>query len=456
MYKNPNIFRRNTYQVGLFLVILVFTILNGCKKEVEDLGKNLVPPDDKYPVRVDSTFTVTGTTLPVNKVPTMNKTLNLLGYSYDNFFGETKTDLAMTFIPARFIDSTQQPSDLFGQNPIVDSLIIKIVVDSIHGSTSNFDKIKIYELTNYFDPNILYYSNDDDLFIKSSTPIATFKHSQGDSLLVFEVDKDVANRLIKPPANSDSVYQKQECFTQYFHGIYMQYEDITEGSSFAYCNLYAPKISGAYLYFHENDQKGSFSYFFDFPERTGYKGPVVNLYKHTYTGYPINAYIEPSIEDPDNKMFVQTLGGVNSILDFSSLEPLKDSLPLIINKAELYIENLGDTSSAKMLEKLAIYIYNETLNVRENDTSLLETIPPDPRDPRFSFFADQGRLEGDHYIFNITSFIQMYLDGELSDHHQKLIVEPTNRFEPEKNTTLSSTEPGIKLKIYYTDLKDFK
>jgi hypothetical protein len=143
----------------------------------------------------------------------------------------------------------------------------------------------------------------------------------------------------------------------------------------------------------------------------------------------------------DTAVFLQTYSGVYTKLDMPSLEAYREVENLAVNKARIIAPVHLDWET--YLEKhMPARIY-----LRYRDSDGREVLIPDlTHDVSFmdgTFYTDQ-----DSYIFNITSFVQQYLRGEIDEPSVELFLPLT----AVQNVIFkaNTNEPAFKLEFAYT------
>jgi hypothetical protein len=203
-------------------MIILLLSLFACKKELTDLGSDLVTDGDKISFKVD---TIKGLILNVSE----NKNIGIstsvgssfafvLGSLHDNIMGQMKADLISEVAPSEY-DTTQ-----FNNIKTLKTIQLQFIPDTLVGGSYTDLGISIFKLNNkileenfskdkefsFFNKD--YFSDLNPTLIKD----INFRVKK-DSTYTFDLPISLANDLVQ--TINKSVYKDEESFKNYFKGF---------------------------------------------------------------------------------------------------------------------------------------------------------------------------------------------------------------------------------------------
>jgi hypothetical protein len=432
---------------ALLIIILSFFILSSCS-ETGDVGMELLPNSDLFVVgnKVEQR-SIRAYTLIDDSVRTDESPVSLLGSFSDPVFGKTTVDFATQLRLASFPD--------FGNNPIADSIKFFFYYYTIFGDTTTVQKLRVFELNQSLDPDARYYADMDISQYASSVPLAEFNFKpkvQLDSvykdttyqLVSITLDKSLAQKLISADS-TDMV--NNEVFLNYFKGLYIQSETISQGGAIVSLELIPTSSfpgSALVMYYHNDADTTSQAYYI-----TSFSARV-NSFRHDYS--PTAFYQNLNKETVmDSLIYIQSTGGLQSKIYIPGLENWRDSSRIAINKAEL-IFHIDSTASEFRKYPLPDQLLLTYIN--DNGTEIL------PQDHAFYSLYYGGYLQADFtYKFNITQHLQSILtrkpDGTgYLNNNNGFILTPYNKNNEMRRAVLkgSTSNQGIRFVVTYTKL----
>ena len=225
-----------------------------------------------------------------------------------------------------------------------------------------------------------YFSNQNfaTTFITNTSPITLLQVQDSSAL---QLDLPITFGLNEILNLSKDQLNNNESFSDAFNGFKIDVNPISSSSG---AIMYLDTSSDdAFLHIEYIDMDGN-SQLIDFPIGSGIK---LNHFSHDYTNTTTN------IEEIDNRIFVQSMGGVFSELDLSFLESLWDSA-YIVNSALLSFSIFEDDESFS-------YPYPNQLSLVEYDNDQLLSIE--------GLMGGILNTEENKYEFDITRHVQKIL-----------------------------------------------
>jgi len=389
----------NSHPLNLLTLFWLLTILLasvGCKKEFSSIGLDL--KDDLLNATFTDSTTLMAYSVREDSLNTTNLVFNYLGLIQDPVFGTTTAGIYTQFIPSG-------NNVNFGKNTELDSIVLTLrYTGGFYGDTLNPFSIKVYELkeeisakdTFYQYSSIAYnemnltYISDFRLYPTPNTKVKL------DTLLEAHVrirlDDELGKRFLE---NAEKMKTNGD-FKAFFKGLYICAEHSSSAHSGSLVNftLNNTGLSGIQLYYKDNGVAKRFSFIVKAPETVRF-----SVYHHDYeNGEPnfVNQVIHKNTLLGEKKLYVQSLGGVKTKIEFPHLKALKNK-KILINKAELVITNIG--------EDLHLYPSPTRLGIqgvnRKGDVVFLPDQYVD-----VAYFGGSYNSTTKEYRFRITRYVQ--------------------------------------------------
>lgn len=351
------------YKFAIGFVLLIITFLS-CKNDSNDLGKDLLLPDDLVKVRKYTDTNIKAYTFTDGNQRTDEPVFNLLGTYNDPTFGKVTTDFACQFRLTSYPDSLK----LSKFNPQVDSLVLVLLYKEIYGDTLTSQHFKVYELTSDLDISKKYYQSTD---LKSlagtelvgekiytpkfkldslSTDYGSTKKDPKDTTiqeLRIKLDQKLLDKLM---AADSLTWSDNDKFINYFKGLYIQAGDVAQGGALMKINSLA---SGSNMAIHFHTTKtDSLVYVYNLNENCA----RVSRFSHDYSKTKFASNLDKT-EVQDSLIYLETTGGLRTKILIPNLDSWKDSTDLAINKAELVLKvdaTLSDTTKFIPADQLVL------------------------------------------------------------------------------------------------------
>ncbi|HNQ59402.1 MAG TPA: DUF4270 domain-containing protein [Bacteroidales bacterium] len=439
-------------QKTCWFVFLAF-LAGSCTKEPDQIGTSIIPPTDKLQYGIDTTILLDAYSIVEDSVRTDETSQNILGSYWDPIFGISTagiyTQLSLPFV-----------GHSFGNNPIIDSAILKLAIKGAYGDSTSLLTVNVYELLDTISYNSIYYSNNSiehstvPLTSKSfiarpydSVYIDSVKYAPHLRIRLDQSAPDFIQKIFSTP--SDALSQNTE-FIQYLKGLYITAEDATMPGkgSLLYVNLESA-LTELILYY-KNDESDSLSFSLVVNSATA----RFNHFDHY--GY---AHADPLFKQQvlyndktlgKERLYLQTMGGIKTVVKIPDLKGLvADGQKIAITEAKLIISNADANSIYSAPDNLVLFEEDTTGQVYFLSEQSIGT----------EYFGGIYNSNQQNYYFRIPRYIQDIFDGTRdSTRHLTLIASsPSVRgnrlvFGGTNPTNPSLYEKRLRLQIVYTFL----
>ncbi len=421
----------------LFLIGLV-----SCKKDGE-----LSPDFDDGGLAVSfvDTFSISTQVVEEDSLRSDLSIRNLLGLYNDPIFGPVSSSI--------YSEVVLSGVDVDLNSPIstLDSVVLTLAYNSLHGDTAAQMDISVYELSSQLDGD--YFSNMYNPFMPSAIGTLSFVPNLTDSVNVgfdglnkaphirVKLSNTFGQKLINADAQGSNDMKDNETFTAFMHGLYITTNDSVDNTSFS-------AGQGSMLSLDLNSSLSTVTIYYNDTSKYDFtissSGIKYSRYKHKYDGTDIEAHLANSALKDSTVIYASTMAGVKTKIDFPHIRNLISNGNVVINKAELVVtlENGTEGLFDDPLESISL------VGIDENGDDFFL---PDAFEP-LDFFGGDYDETTKSYSFNIARHLNdllyntpsygMYIVANGSSIRANRSV-----FGSEKNTTSK-----IKLNITYSKL----
>lgn len=324
---------------GIFYFIITLSctcLFFSCENEESIIGENLLI-NNQHDVFIlaDSLVEITSFSAIEDSLDAQNSSTNLLGSYFDPISGQTN---------ASFCFQITLPNNemSFDANNISNIELRFPLTEFFGDSTTNFN-IKLSTLNQSINiENDMQYFTTDDF---ESTPI------EGAEYLINLSEILDSNALIlQLPTSfglneilnlSSEALLNSESFTEVFYGFKLDVQPIIDNGSIIYLNSSSEDATLQIEYTNNKNE----DVITNFPINSGVR---LNHVNHDY---------DESLPIDTNLLFLQSMGGVFSELDFSFLENYQDS-GFIVNDATLELSVFEENQNFKIPQQLNLYEYS--------------------------------------------------------------------------------------------------
>ncbi len=369
------------------LFALLTVLFSSCTKDPVKIGINLLPDEDFVHVYSTDTVGIKAYTMYDEHSVSADSTRMITGDIYDKYFGSTHCDFVTQL---RLV--TEWPHKAF----VVDSVFLYFLPSKVTGDTAAVHYLRLYETGTLLTDTTEFYSTQDPDTItflgEYPMPVLT-----ADSLYTVRLSNWVGEHLFR---DTTMFLPATKFYTDFFKGLYVGIRSETNPVLMTMTSADNPlQIT---VYYHDPENL-VLSYSFVATNRaTNY-----NRFLHDPTTAEPDKRIK-HINDfvLDTAVFLQTYQGVYTRLDLPSLDKYKDLERIAVNKARLLVPVYLD-GQTYVESNMPPRIY---LRYRDSDGTAL-IVPDLVHD--VSFMDGTYHKDIQSYVFNIPTFVQKYLEGEI-------------------------------------------
>ncbi len=427
------------FKVFSISVLFAFSLWQ-CVSAPNFIGGDILPEDDFFRVKTDTSFQLSAYTQAYDSINTASFTLAMLGETFDPIFGKSRASF-LSQLYLGWLDHS------FGTNPTVDSAFLVLYLNERLGNEPI--EIGVYELADSIVAKIAYngLANIDHLISNTEIGSSAAPYTGEEVKLKIPINNEwVLNRIISPSLLDTAIMSSQDNFVKHFPGIYLTPK-----------NTFASYAKGMYSFNYTNLESKLFIYYkndavLDDEKNENYNFSLVfsthnarfNHFVHDHSlADPAFAVSFNSPENPqDTVLYVKGLGSVRSEIFLDDVTKWIEKMPVSINRAELRIEmeNHSQMPADSLLDYLLLYTLED--NQRMN---LLDRTFNEER------FGGKYSKSKQYYSFNITYHLQSLLkDPSLK---RSIIVEPRYAYNSALGAVLKSPAHSKPMKLIITYTK---
>jgi hypothetical protein len=420
-----------------FSLLFISLLAWQCVSPPDYLGGDLIPDQDKFNVKYDTTFVLSGYTVPYDTVITMMFQDAILGETFDPVFGRTKSSFVTQILPS-------VNAHKYGTEVTVDSAFLVLRLRSKFGNEPI--NVGVYQLTDSLHYDSIYNALIPIDQLYSDIQIGnTFDgpYSGDKNQIKIKLDNDwVLNTLVGADSASMATIAN---FTKHLYGLYVK----TTGDFGAYAKGmysfdYISTESRVAVYYKNAEMTQDtaslvFAYVLDHRCRR-----FIN-FQHDYSVADpgLKMSFNPPTNTQDSVFYVKGLGGSRGLIKLDDIFNWQDKMPVAINKAELRIEleQRDGLPRDSIISQMLFYQIKDYQKVGIIDYSINESV-----------FGGFYRRSKNYYSFNITYHLQNLLKNP--DPDLTLYIEPKDFSKISNGAVLrSGSHTGrMKLLITYTKL----
>jgi hypothetical protein len=408
--RNRQISPQRTLNILFFALTLTgILVFSGCEEDPSKIGVGLLPSTDLNELEAIDTFTINSYTSYIEEIRSYYTDTNgvtikpsgyFLGCDFSPYFGLTK---------GGFVSQLWLNQEWPKKHVSLDSLILNLHFSSIDGEPPMQQIVEVYEVDEILSTDSTYYINKDVLL---KQPLAAFSLDglvNKDTVLSIKMPSFFMEEIMRDTTKLFLADDTAD-FREYFKGLYFTYPQVNN------YHMTRVRLNDGYssltLYYTDTASFNS-QYYFLFNNKT----VSFNVFEHDFDAADPGLkpkYINQEIQDTIT--YIQGYNGLFTTIKLPGLEDLKDRMPIGINKARLYLpaysndtDFLEETFPSKLIAR---YVNDEGSRYVTRDYLL---------DP--SFADGQYYSLDDHYIINITAFVQDYLEGIISEPELEILFE---------------------------------
>lgn len=460
----PKILSRAIGTKFFFILSLGVSICLTSCDESSVVGLDVQPENDLLNVGYEDSTTIFTRTVDGDSLITdeslISSGVGLIGKYIDPVFGTATASMyTQVRLPSGITPTT------FGTSPTCDSIILSLVYEgTVYGKKERKNlKLSVHQVTQTMSIAATYYSNStltynatdltaaDGFLFKANTIDSVATIALGDTVILKpQVRAPLDNlfgQLLLNAASMGTLLDNAS-FQSLLNGIFITTENTTgllsEEGNIVHFKMGESKIT---LYY-KNSTADSLSYDFSLGSVARF-----NNFKHDYST-AIDSQLDSQINNPtpptqNATVFVQSMAGVKTRIEFPYLMRWVDNGRIGVNKAELLISvdtNLLD------LYKLDTFAAPAALIIFGiNDNGTIYAIPDAFEGA--TYFGGTYNSGTVQYKFNIARYIQQVLDGDRNNNG--LYILASNGVVFANRAVIgggSSTTRPMKLNITYTKI----
>ncbi|OIP02594.1 MAG: hypothetical protein AUJ98_00630 [Bacteroidetes bacterium CG2_30_33_31] len=428
----------------LIAVAVILIPFSACQKP-GDLGADIVENSvNQLNMTFTDTISIDAYSTPVDSVSTSKLKYNLLGSYYDDVFGTTTASI---YTQLRLSENNVN----FGINAVCDSVILTLDYYGFYGDTASEQNLRVFEVSDDLYPDSIYFSSVSKNLIPSEIGIQKVVFNPKDSVSYSGVKVKPHLKLFLNNSFGEKIMAKSgqtelsdnTNFQKFMKGIYITADKAISKGGFAYFDLMSP-LSFMSVYYHNTTDTSVYKF-------------AINEYCSYFSKFEHYNYMDASADFKaqviagnkslgNQKLYVQSLGGVKTVLKFPHLDELTKGGSIAVQNAQLLI-NIG---SGTDVNNVPIY----GLAIVKLDSLLTPQFIDDYYEGSSYFGGDYVTIDK-NYKFNINRYLQSLVNGEAKQYGLEIIAKGAsiygNRiiFDGAK-----STDRKLRLKLTYTKIKN--
>ena len=402
------------------IIGIVALCLFSCKKTPDTIGNDLI--DDNNYINVFHTDTVEVLCHSYfDSIRAKNVRYALLGSINDPVFGTTEAGFYTQF---RFSSAGQS----FGANPVLDSIVLQLSLDSYYGDTMTLQTVHVYELMDSISSSEPYYNY-------STLPVGTIDLANGFQFRprpkttshIYGTDT-VTQPIIRIPLSHElgnflmqidsSAYNNPDVFKSHFKGLCLVCEAVGQNGAVSSINLTNNNLTRLQLYYHDAaTPQNALRYYYYVTSSDNY----FNHFDHDYTqGDPdfTQQLLQGNVGLGQERVYLQCMGGIRTRIYFPNITHWADSLDkshIVINEAKLILPAPPDIDTMLFTSpsKLVLIGFNE-----DSTTFIL----PDNYEGE-SYFGGSYDAQSKSVTFRISEHIGQLVLNKKANHGLSLGID---------------------------------
>lgn len=390
-----------------------------CKKSPDTIGNDLLSEEDYIGIYHTDTLTMVCHSF-LDSVSTKNVVNGLLGSMNDPVFGLSQAGICTEF---RFSAAGQ----LFGANPIVDSIVLQLYLTDYYGDTTQWQTVHAYSLMDTLSSEENYYNNT-EVEIGNVDYANAFQFRPHPHTKTNVIDGDtIGQAIIRIPLSTSlgeflitldsSAYKEPSIFKQYFPGLCLRCDPVDGDGNISYINMTNNSYTVMQLYYHNAatpDKPKRYDYYVTSSDT--YFNQVFHDYSLGEDAF-VSQVVDGNTDLGQQLLYLQAMGGVRTKIYFPTLSHWADTLSegthIIINEAKLIVPSASvDTAVYTAPKSLSMVYFKD-----DGTTSIL----PDYYEGT-SYFGGSFNANTNSATFRISEYMQDILMGKLTDNGLSLGV----------------------------------
>lgn len=414
----------NSIRKAALLSVLFFPafLIQSCEKyEEQTIGQDIQPEGDAFGLFRTDTFSIITKTVDADSVVTTNLSATLAGSYYDQKFGRIDCGTYTQFRLAS--ENIKFENDNNVNNLAIDSIVLSLAYSGdYYGDTTTNMVFNVQRIDEDIQADSLYHSTHRFAVQSSLLNFEEGKAYQvrpknsvvvGDDTLAAQLRirlKDsFAMEFLNRGGSAD--LQNNPNFLAWFKGLYLTTDKVnTPGNgAIAYFNPLS-LLSRLTIYYRNTVLSDTLS--FSMPINTS--AMRVTSFSQDYTGTDVAQQLQGAVSG-EQEVYVQSGGGVKAQLNFPWLNSIKDSLHVVINKAELILPIQPGTDGST-------HVPHERLLVQALKADGTAEILTDQLRETDAYFGGYYNSTTKSYQLTITRYIQEVMSGKREHYGLQVIA----------------------------------
>ncbi len=420
--------KRTLFFINIVLLFAGLTFFNtACSKYPSKVGASLMPNNSLSMHLKQDTFRVYSQ--PIDTTRSDELLNSYLGSIKDPVFGVTNASFYTKILQATV-------KHRFGPNPKTDSMILQLFYADVYGDTNATLRVHVYEMKDDIYYDSVYYSNKkvavyptdyaDETFHPNPNNYYLFPSYGPDSTVdtikgVLRINlSHISTAMGDKLLNADTtILDSNELFMNYFKGIYLKVDPVSNGGALASFITNTPKTFIT-IYYH-NDDKDSLQYTYVLSSAMA----KINHYDHDFS--TADADFKKQVVDGDTtlgqqKFYVQGLAGVKTILKFPHVRELNKLGKVGINEAKLILPGAETTPYLDPPPELSL--------IKIDNDSSYSRLPDENEGP--DYFGGVYNSKTNSYSFRITRYIESLIKDSTAVDHGLLLFVKSGAINPKR------------------------
>jgi len=422
----PGNTRKGAPSLILTLSVLLTAALLSCSQDPGKIGIGLLPDSDFVEIGSTDTIGIRAYTMYDELSVSNDSTVMIIGSIHDEYFGDTYCDFVTQL---RLLD--KWPARPY----VIDSVMLAIFPSIVSGDDStSIHRIRLCETGTRLADGDEYYSGQDPDTIRFLGEYDLPRMKAGELLRV-KLDNSVGEYLLR---DTTKLSAGVPFYEDYFKGLYCMMKSSPNSVMVEMDASKDLKINplGITIYYKSDTLRYTFSFV------ATHRAVNYNRFTHDRTkGDPDKQILHVNDFVADTAVYLQSYNGVYVKLDMPALEAFRDVANLAVNKARIIAPVILD-GKTMVDNSMPQRVY-----VRYRDADGKTWYIPDFMHS-ILFMDGTYYSDKDHYLFNITTFVQKYLNGEIEEPSVELFLPLAGS----RNAIFRANEkkPSFKLEFAYT------
>ena len=443
------------FKSDLLTLLISLFILSSCENP-ESIGLDVDPENQITGVLID-TASIRSVTVPEDSVLTTDLSQQPLGYMESTVFGTTEANLAIGIaLPS---DSSQvRFGNITGTGLGLDSAVLVLPYgDEFYGdSVGSTYAVNVHRLneqvktqTSYYNtkswnynPEVIGAKTVSRFGIRDTIRVTQIRKGRADTVikaqpqLRIRINNDfIANRFFGSASDNFSSNTK---FAEYLKGLYLTINK-SQSTGKGGTVFFNPDSSRIELYYRRQSGTDIDTNVLRFPINVSASNT-----KNNNAGSTVADYINKPNQE---RVFVQPLSGLRTKIEFPYIQNLKNLGNIAINKAELviYVDESVNNNPFAPAQRLMLYrtdLAGQRQEVPDNDIGQINGFGDARSIHIFGFggFYDKTKKS---YTFNISSYIQDLVSGNLRESEIDTYIAPIKNNLVRSRATSSNPDPRV-------------